>query len=83
MAAPSNQPGIFMGYKILPGGKWHGEYRVCLLSDFDDVDLSMWGDHEDVFLHTTKEVVVDRTQPPFYPLKAKYDHVRQTVKGTP
>ena len=32
--------GIFLGYRLAPGGRWNGEYRVADLSDFTELDLS-------------------------------------------
>ena len=33
-AAPAMSFGIFMGYRLAPGGKWNGEYLVADLDDF-------------------------------------------------
>ena len=32
--APKSVPGIFLGYHVLPGGRWRGDYWVATLSSF-------------------------------------------------
>ena len=32
--------GVFLGYRLRPGCKWRGEYRIIELSDFLHADLS-------------------------------------------
>jgi hypothetical protein len=39
---PDTVPGIFLGYKLLPGGLWQGEYRVVELSCFSGMTLNGW-----------------------------------------
>ena len=32
--APKAVPGIFLGYHLLPGGRWVGDYKVAELNSF-------------------------------------------------
>ena len=32
----TSMPGIMMGYRTHPGGKWTGDYKVICLADFDE-----------------------------------------------
>ena len=32
--APKTVPGVFLGYHLLPGGKWSGDYIAAELADF-------------------------------------------------
>ena len=40
--APSMSYGIFLGYRMAPGGKWSGEYLVADIYDFVDMPLDVY-----------------------------------------
>ena len=40
-AAPRMSYGVFLGYRLAPGGRWNGEYIVADLDDFAGKDLSI------------------------------------------
>ena len=82
-ANPRGQTGVFMGYRLSPGGDWNDEYLVADLSDFIDKDLSVdayHGDYCDFCPHITKKIVLPDGDFTF-PLKAKYDQVNNTLEG--
>ena len=33
--APVAEPGVFMGYHVLPGGRWRGDFLVASLQEFN------------------------------------------------
>ena len=47
--SPDAIPGIFWGYKLLPGGVWQGDHRVADLLCFADIDFFKWGSNSDIF----------------------------------
>ena len=59
--APRMQPGIFLGYRLAPGGRWNGEYLAVDLSDFTGHDLHVDADGYDarVTPRITKQVRVE------------------------
>ncbi len=78
-------PGIFMGYKLLPGHTWSFEYYVAAIEDLFDLDLSSDAKGLDARLsiHTVREIVVDNLKGYIFPLKAKYDAKNRSVDGIP
>ena len=62
--APDAIPGVFLGYFLLPGGRWKGDYLVADLDDFRN------GKH--VHVQRVKEVVLEEGNPKF-PLKGPRD----------
>ena len=50
--------GIFLGYKMLPGGKWSGQYYVRDLTDFVGHSLRIEARPESfrIFPHVTEQV---------------------------
>ncbi len=77
---PDTVPGVFLGYKLQPGGLWQGEYRVSALTEFVGLDLTSWGNHEDIKHQVVKEIVFSPKSITF-PLRAKYDYVNRTLEG--
>ncbi len=55
--SPDTIPGIFFGYKLLPGGLWDNEYRVVDSRAFKDMGFLGWGGNENVHVQTVREVV--------------------------
>ncbi len=76
-------PGIFMGYKLLSGHVWNGEFYAAAIEDVKDFDLSVKAKGLDskLSLHTVREIVVDNLKGYIFPLKAKYDATNRTVEG--
>ena len=70
--APRGIPGIFLGYHLLPGGRWKGDYLVADLNDFKK------GKH--IHVQRSKEVVVDEG-PVKYPLREERE--RETCSVHP
>jgi hypothetical protein len=50
-AAPRLMPGIFMGYRMAPGGKFGGEYIIVDLSDFKGISLALTARHTKFRFH--------------------------------
>ena len=78
---PDTVPGIFLGYKLLPGGLWQGEYRVVDLICFVGMTLNSWGSHSDVKHQVVKEIVWNSKLNVVFPLRAKYDFQTRTLEG--
>ena len=68
--APRGTPGIFLGWFLLPGGRWKGDYLVADLDDFRK--------GKKIHVQRVKEVVVDEG-PTQYPLRAEHDKITCTV----
>ena len=66
-------PGLFLGYHLLPGGRWKGDYIVAALEDFKD------GGPARPRLHRVKEVYANRAVGFDFPLKAIHDLRKRTV----
>ena len=82
-AAPRMSYGVFLGYRLAPGGRWNGEYIVVDLEDFAGQDLSINADPAkwyDFHPHITKVVKIGHRRLEF-PCKAKYDRVNLTLDG--
>ena len=57
---PKAIPGIFLGYHVLPGGRWHGDYWVVPVSSFQGKENEM---SKKVQLQRVKEVTHTHTLP--------------------
>ena len=81
-ADPRLQWGVFVGYRLAPGGKWNGEYLVYDLDDFRNMDFRFDADPTDFPLHphVTKVVRLDPAGPVF-PLRSSYDKANLTLDG--
>ena len=79
-ASPRGIPGVFMGWKLNPGGMWNGEYLVAPLTAFKKLDFSIWGSAHDVEPETVQEIVHDGMSYTF-PVKAEYDRCNSTLEG--
>ena len=57
--APNGRPGIFMGYRIMSGGRWKRGYLVADLADFANQDLSYYarGVLKATHVHKLRELV--------------------------
>ena len=82
-AAPRLQYGIFLGYRMAPGGRWTGEYLIADLDDFVgkslrwDAPATNWPRHTP---HITKHIMLG-DKGVEYPLKERYDWFNYTVEG--
>ena len=55
---PAMKYGIFLGYRLAPGDRWHGEFLVAYLEDFANQPLTVTQNHQDfdLYPHITKSV---------------------------
>ena len=76
------QCGIFLGYRLAPGGRWNGEYIVADLDDFVSKPLHSDARHTDfhIYPHITKQVKLD-SKGIVSPLKEAYDKANFTLEG--
>ena len=75
--------GVFLGYRLAPGGRWSGEYIVADLDDFVGKDLridSAPSEWKHFSPHITKVVKLGKRGVVF-PCKEKYDRVNTTLEG--
>ncbi len=79
--SPDTVPGVFLGYKIQPGGLWQGEYRVAALTEFVSLDLVAFGRHDDIHHQVVKEIVWFPKMVVVFPLRAKYDYCTRSLAG--
>ena len=81
---PNAIPGIFLGYKLLPGRKWKGEYYVASLKDCQSLDLSCDARKADSRLPVHRRgIVVEDALGYRFPLKARYDQTNGTLERAP
>jgi hypothetical protein len=73
---PKGVPGIFLGYKLHPGGKWKSEYLVAELHEFDDMDDVANGR---VSIQTVREIYFPIGGKPTFPLKERYDRIKRSL----
>ena len=74
--------GIFMGYRLQPGGRWNGEYMVKDINDFMGIPLHMEAPYN-LFKrkpHITKKVEYGSRKIHF-PLKERYEWYNNTLAG--
>ena len=73
--------GIFLGYRMAPGGRWGGQYIVCDLSDFVNRPLHVdaAGSAHRIWPHYTEQVFM--TKDMVFPLKPKYERLMRTLGG--
>eukprot|EP00972_Heterocapsa_arctica_P051726 7609577-Heterocapsa_arctica.AAC.1 len=63
-----------LGYHVGLGGKWHGDYLVSPLQDFQSTNM---GGNLRIF--RVKEVVVDTTNPVQFPLSPVKDALERSL----
>jgi hypothetical protein len=75
--------GIFLGYRLAPGGTWNGEYLVEDLSYFVDVDFRMDAPRhkKSVSPRVTKQVRLPQNGTVLFPLKKHYDKIKFSFEG--
>jgi hypothetical protein len=69
--APRAQPGVFVGWRLHPGGTWRNEYLVVPLH------IMMDDTRERLMPQTVREIVVPDNI--VFPLKDTYDQARRTL----
>ena len=81
-AAPKRSYGIFLGYRLQPGGLWNGEYVVADLDDFvnSNFDWDAPGSDFRIYPHITERVDLGKRGVCF-PLKPAYERANETLKG--
>lgn len=82
-AAPKLSYGVFLGYRLAPGGRWNGEYVVADLVDFANMSLHVDAPETDCYIpkpHLTEQVRLHEKSPCF-PLKPRYESVNMTLSG--
>ena len=75
--------GIFLGYKLVPGGRWSGEYIIADLSDFIGRNLHQDASYEEfkgIRPHIVDTVAFGKRRICF-PLKPRYDIANMTLEG--
>ena len=82
-AEPALSFGIFLGYRIAPGGKWNKEYLIADLDSFCGKDLSANADRGQFWWgswHIVKQVKLS-DKGIHFPLKERYDWFNTTLEG--
>ena len=79
---PNMIPGVFLGYKLLSGCEWKGEYKVVALDEFVGLNFhrSCRATDHPVTVQTVREVRMMESKPVF-PLRDIYDNHNRTVVG--
>ena len=75
--------GIFLGYRLQPGGTWSGEYIVADLSDYVGRNLhadARYTGFKGIRPHITDTAALGRRRICF-PLKQRYDIANMTLEG--
>ena len=75
--------GIFLGYRLQPGGTWSGEYIVADLYDFVGCNLHIdasYSEYKHLRPHITDTVAFGKRKICF-PLKQRYDIANVTLYG--
>ena len=77
--APRGIPGIFLGWKIMPGGAWNREYHVLRLSDLAGANFY---DGVDTFPATERTVLrVEWNGICTYPCRSEWEKANHTIGG--
>ena len=81
-AGPNMSYGIFLGYRLAPGGRWTGQYVVADIEDFIGKSMARDAKGTDHYIrpHHTDQVVLGRRGICF-PLKNKYDRANMTIEA--
>ena len=76
--ASRTQPGLFLGYFLLPGGRWKGDVLVASLEDlkavFDDPNAR-------ISVQRVKEITRDSGREPVFPFKAIHERNRSSIEN--
>ena len=77
-AGPTKVWGVFLGWKLEPGGRWTKRYIVAALTEFIRMDLRVGGH---IRTQEVAEVDFDEDKPVYFPLKDMYDRAHGTLEG--
>ena len=79
---PAMSYGIFLGYRLAPGGRWNGEYIVQDLDTFIDMPLDAEASSTECYVHPhiTEQVRLG-ARGICFPLKPAYDRANLTLDG--
>ncbi len=81
-AAPTMPYGIFLGYRLAPGGRWNGQYLVAAIEDFTGMSLNKDEPETECYIHPhITEQVAYGVADICFPLKPKYDRVNLTFEA--
>jgi hypothetical protein len=80
--APAMQYGVFLGYRLAPGGRWNGEYLVADLDDFIGLPLDIHTPEREWYINPciTEQVKLG-FRGAVFPLKPRYEQVNYTLEG--
>jgi hypothetical protein len=81
-AFPARSLGIFLGYRLHPGGRWNGEYLVAELDDFinANLDVGASGTKFRISPHITERVDLG-ARGVCFPLRPAYERANETLVG--
>ena len=81
-AAPAMSYGIILGYRLVPGSRWTGQYIVADITDFigNSLHIDTPGNEFRIFPHLTEQIRLGKRGICF-PLKNTYDRVNLTLEG--
>ncbi|MCP4194819.1 MAG: hypothetical protein GY768_29810, partial [Planctomycetaceae bacterium] len=74
--APKSVPGLFVGYFMLPGGRWSGDYLVIELKAMAEATNEKY-----VGIQRIKEIYRDPKTPFVFPMKERYERKTRTIEG--
>ena len=71
--APSSKPGLFLGYRLEPGGLWKGDY---LVADLEHIQRGL----RKPSIHQVKRIWKNPEKPYVFPMLASYDARTRTIR---
>ena len=71
--APSSKPGLFLGYRLEPGGLWKGDY---LVADLEHIQRGL----RKPSIHQVKRIWKNPEEPYVFPMLASYDARTRTIR---
>ena len=71
--APSSKPGLFLGYRLEPGGLWNGDY---LVADLEHIQIGL----RRPSIHQVKRIWKNPEEPYVFPMLASYDARTRTIR---
>ena len=71
--APSSKPGLFLGYRLEPGGLWKGDY---LVADLEHIQRGL----RKPSIHQIKRIWKNPEEPYVFPMLASYDARTRTIR---
>ena len=80
---PRGVDGIFLGYHVLPGGQWKGDYWVATLEEFAELDFGAETANKKIRMQRVGGVIRDQQKAVDFPLRAKAAAARALLLGVP